>query len=117
MSKHPVKATRPPRLRQKLPKSFKDLTPSKAFNPRTFFREMVWKAFLTPRTGEHRQPLFPKLRYGQVAITWIGHASFLLQFPDLNVLIDPNFANWLFLMKRIKRAGLRQQDLPPIDLV
>jgi L-ascorbate metabolism protein UlaG (beta-lactamase superfamily) len=52
-----------------------------------------------------------------VAITWIGHASFLIQFTDLNVLIDPNFANWLFLLKRIKRAGLRIRDLPPIDLV
>ena len=50
-------------------------------------------------------------------MTWIGHASFLIQFTDLNVLIDPNFANWLFLLKRIKRAGLKIKDLPPIDLV
>ena len=28
-----------------------------------------------------------------------------------------NFANWLFLLKRIKRSGLRVSDLPPIDLV
>jgi L-ascorbate metabolism protein UlaG (beta-lactamase superfamily) len=52
-----------------------------------------------------------------MAITWIGHASFLVQFTDLNVLIDPNFANWLFLLKRIRRSGLKIQDLPPIDLV
>jgi L-ascorbate metabolism protein UlaG (beta-lactamase superfamily) len=52
-----------------------------------------------------------------VAVTWIGHASFLIQFNDLNVLVDPNFANWLFLLKRIKRTGLRLKDLPPIDLV
>src|SRR5512140_867630 len=103
--------------RQPLPRSFKDLTPAKHFNPRTFFREMVLKALLTRRTGEHRQPAFPKLSYGQVAITWIGHASFLIQFTDLNVLIDPNFANWLFLLKRIKHCGMRIKDLPPIDLV
>jgi len=78
---------------------------------------MVWKALLTRRTGQHRQPAFPKLSYGQVAVTWIGHASFLVQFTDLNVLIDPNFANWLFLLKRIKRSGLKIEDLPPIDLV
>ncbi len=117
MSKLPVKPSRPPRARQTLPRSFKDLTPSKAFNPRTFFREMVWKAFLTPRTGQHKRPQFPKLNRGEVAITWIGHASFLVQFSDLNVLIDPNFANWLFLLKRIKRSGLKIEDLPPIDLV
>ena len=106
-----------PRRRRKLPRSFKDLTPSKHFNPRTFFYEMVWKALLTPRHGEHVRPRFPKLTHGQVALTWIGHASFLAQFTDLNVLIDPNFANWLFLIKRIRRAGLKIQDLPPIDLV
>lgn len=103
--------------RRKLPKSFKDLTPTNAFNPRTFFHEMVWKALLIKRTGHHKKPSFPRLSHGQVAITWIGHASFLVQFNDLNVLIDPNFANWLFLLKRIKRAGLRIEDLPPIDLV
>jgi L-ascorbate metabolism protein UlaG (beta-lactamase superfamily) len=112
-----IKPYRPVSARQPLPRSFKDLTPCKHFNPRTFFKEMVWKALLTRRTGQHRQPVFPKLKTGQVAVTWIGHASFLIQFTDLNVLVDPNFANWLFLLKRIKRSGLRISDLPPIDLV
>ena len=108
---------RPAPPRRRLPRSFKDLTPSKHFNPRTFFSELVWKALLTRRIGQQRRPVFPKLIRGQVAITWIGHASFLIQFTDLNVLIDPNFANWLFFLKRIKRAGLKIQDLPRIDLV
>ncbi len=103
--------------RRKLPRSFKDLTPANHFNPATFFRELVWKALLTPRTGKSRRPIFPKLKIGEVAVTWIGHASFLIQFTDLNVLIDPNFANWLFMLKRIKRSGLIIKDLPPIDLV
>jgi L-ascorbate metabolism protein UlaG (beta-lactamase superfamily) len=113
---HP-ESDQPPARRRRLPRSFKELTPSNHFNPRTFFHEMVWKALLTKRTGQHRQPVFPKLTTGQAALTWIGHASFLAQFTDLNVLIDPNFANWLFFLKRIKRAGLRIEDLPPIDLV
>src|SRR5579885_905955 len=108
---------RPVPPRRRLPRSFKDLTPSKHFNPRTFFRELVWKAWLTPRTGQSRCPVFPPLKRRQVALTCIGHASFLIQFTDLNVLIDPNFANWLFLLKRLKRAGLKLRDLPPIDLV
>ena len=68
---------------RKVPRSFKELTPTKAFNPRTFFREMVWKALITRRTGEHQRPQFPKLERGQLALTWIGHASFLVQFNDL----------------------------------
>ncbi len=103
--------------RRRVPRSFRELTPTNAFNPRTFFREMVWKALLTPRCGQSRRPVFPRLKHGQIALTWIGHASFLTQFNDLNVLIDPNFANWLFLLKRIKRSGLRIEHLPPVDLV
>src|ERR1041385_8841498 len=108
---------RPRRSRPRLPRSFKELTPTKAFNPRTFFYEMVWKALLTRRKGHQKKPAFPKLNPGQVAITWIGHASFLIQFHDLNVLIDPNFANWLFLLKRIKRAASKIEALRPIALV
>src|SRR5437773_11789268 len=78
---------------------------------------MVWKALLTRRKGQHKKPDFPKLNPGHVAITWIGHASFLIQFRDLNVLIDTNFANWRFLLTRIKRAGVKISHLPPIDLL
>ena len=114
MAKQNTQNSRPQR---RLPKSFKDLTPAKHFNPRTFFHEMVWKALLTRRTGQHKEPVFPKLKTGEIAVTWIGHASFLIQFTDLNVLVDPNFANWLFLLKRVKRSGMRIGHLPPIDLV
>ena len=117
MNKQPTPTSIRAAKRRRVPRSFKELTPSNHFNPRTFFRELIWKAFLTPRTGEHRRPQFPRLTHGKVAITWIGHASFLIQFSDLNVLVDPNFANWLFLMKRLRRPGLRMEHLPPVDLV
>lgn len=107
----------PYRPRRRLPRSFRDLTPSQHFQPAAFFHQMVWKALMTRRTGTTKEPKFPQLQAGQVAITWIGHASFLIQFTDLNVLVDPNFANWLFLLKRLRRTGLRIADLPPIDLV
>jgi len=107
---------RPP-AKKRLPRSFKELTPANHFAPAKFFRELVLKALLTRRTGVCQRPVFPRLKHGEVAITWIGHASFLIQFTDLNVLVDPNFANWLFLLKRIKRCGLKIADLPPIDLV
>ncbi len=105
------------RRKRRVPRSFRDLTPTRAFNPRTFFYEMVWKALLTRRKGQYHKPDYPDLEQGQVALTWIGHASFLIQYTDLNVLIDPNFANWLFWQKRVKRAGMRIKDLPEIDLV
>lgn len=103
--------------RRKVPRSFRDLTPGDHFNPRTFFREMVWHALKTAPVGSVKIPNFPHLKDDQLALTWIGHASFLVQFEGLNAIIDPNFANWLFLLKRLKRPGLRVKDLPPIDLV
>lgn len=102
---------------RRLPRSFKDLTPSKTFEPRSFFREVLWKSLRTRRRGEPRLFVPPQLREGQVAVTWIGHASFLLQFTDLNVLIDPNFANWLFFLKRVRRAGLHIKDLPAAEVI
>jgi len=54
---------------------------------------------------------------GELAVTFIGHASFLLQIGGLNVLIDPVFANWLVLIHRLRRPGVRIDDLPAIDAV
>jgi len=54
---------------------------------------------------------------GELAVTFIGHASFLLQIGGLNVLIDPVFAHWLVLIHRLRRPGVRIDDLPAIDAV
>src|SRR5258708_12301976 len=105
MTKHTPYRARP--TRQPLPRSFKDLTPAQHFNPRTFFREMVWKALLTRRTGQHRQPAFPKLSHGQVAVTWIGHPSFLVKSTAFNALIDPTSSTCLLLFDHLKRPGFK----------
>ena len=55
-------------------------------------------------------------------VTFINHASFLLQFDDLNVLTDPIWSNraspfqWIG-PKRMRPPGLKFSDLPPIDVV
>ena len=115
MAEEPLNGSSP--RRKRLPRSFKELTPANHFSPGRFFHEMVWKAWLTRRTGSTKSPEFPVLSGDALALTWIGHASFLVQFEGLNALIDPNFANWLFLLKRLRRPGLRLEELPPIDLV
>jgi len=40
-----------------------------------------------------------------------------VQLGGQSVMIDPNFARWLFVLKRLRRPGLRVRDLPAIDLV
>jgi L-ascorbate metabolism protein UlaG (beta-lactamase superfamily) len=79
------------------------------------FGRLVRHSAVTPRSGETRTPRLAM--NGELGITFIGHASFFVQIGGRNVLIDPNFAPWLFVLKRLKRPGLRVRDLPPIDLV
>jgi L-ascorbate metabolism protein UlaG (beta-lactamase superfamily) len=76
---------------------------------------LVRHSAMTPRTGVTRKPV--PARRGQLGVTFIGHSSFFLQLGGKNILIDPNFAQWIFVLKRLRRPGLRLRDLPPIDAV
>ena len=76
---------------------------------------LVKHSALTPRTGTTRSPVLSGR--GQLGITFIGHSSFFLQLGGQNFVIDPNFAQWLFVLKRLRRPGLRIADLPAIDAV
>jgi L-ascorbate metabolism protein UlaG (beta-lactamase superfamily) len=79
------------------------------------FTRLVRHSAVTPRTGQVHKPLL--VSNGQLGVTFIGHSSFFLQIGGLNVVVDPNFARWLFVLKRLRRPGLQLRDLPPVDLV
>jgi L-ascorbate metabolism protein UlaG (beta-lactamase superfamily) len=53
----------------------------------------------------------------ELAVTFIGHSSFLIQLGGLKLLVDPVFANRLVLIPRLRRAGVRIRDLPAIDAI
>jgi L-ascorbate metabolism protein UlaG (beta-lactamase superfamily) len=36
---------------------------------------------------------------------------------EQSIIVDPNFARWLFVLKRLRQPGVQLKDLPPIDLV
>jgi len=76
---------------------------------------LVGRSVLTPRTGQPRKPLLADR--SQLGVTFIGHSSFFLQIGGRNIVVDPNFAQWIFILKRLRRPGLRLRDLPPIDAV
>ena len=59
---------------------------------------------------------------GSSGITWVGHASMLVQAGGLNVLTDPIFSEraspLMFLgPRRAQPPGVALRDLPPIDVV
>jgi L-ascorbate metabolism protein UlaG (beta-lactamase superfamily) len=79
------------------------------------FGTLVRHSAMTRRTGVTRKPQLA--RRGDLGVTFIGHSSFLLQIGGKNILVDPNFARWIFVLKRLRRPGLKLRDLPPIDAV
>ncbi|HXZ34184.1 MAG TPA: MBL fold metallo-hydrolase [Terriglobales bacterium] len=79
------------------------------------FGRLVRHSAVSPRTGETHKPGL--VSNGQMGVTFIGHASFFVQIGGQNVIIDPNFAHWLFVLKRLRKPGVQLRDLPPIDIV
>jgi len=59
---------------------------------------------------------------GEMGLTFIGHSSFLLRLPGLNVLTDPVFSKRCSPVSfagpsRVRAPGLALADLPKIDLL
>jgi len=79
------------------------------------FGKLIRHSAVTPRKGQSHKPKL--VSNGEMGVTFIGHASFFLQVGGENVLVDPNFARWLFVLKRLRKPGVMLRDLPPIDLV
>ena len=79
------------------------------------FTRLVRHSAITPRTGRTHKPTL--VTNGDLGVTFIGHSSFFLQLGGMNAMIDPNFARWLFVLKRLRRPGLNLRDLPPMDVV
>lgn len=93
-----------------------NVLPRKLSGPRLkYVLRLIAKSAFRPALGRRHKPITAKP--GELGITFIGHASFLLQLAGLNLLIDPVFAHWLILIHRLRRPGVRIRHLPPIDAV
>jgi len=79
------------------------------------FGRLVQDSAVTARTGQSHKPKL--LEDGGLGVTFIGHASFFIQMGGQNVIIDPNFARWLFVLKRLRIPGVQLRDLPALDVV
>jgi len=63
-----------------------------------------------------------RLEGGQLALTFINHITFLLQFRGLNILTDPVYSDRVSPFRsrgprRVRDPGLAFKDLPPIQVV
>lgn len=94
------------------------------------WRWAAWQADLPPVAHSRTPVQAPDLSFlrgnqgprMQPALTWIGHATALVQANGLNVLTDPIFSDrasavqWIGPL-RAQPPGVLLQDLPPIDVV
>ena len=100
------------------------------FNPNGANGQPVWMVpsmLLTPRTRwpsavpvEPRRP--PTAGPDDVVVTFVGHATFLIQVAATNLLIDPVYAERASPVafagpRRVRAPGVRFDDLPTIALV
>ena len=93
------------------------LAPGAGWTKRNPVTEILLPSLFTKREGVPQHPIWPVLVDNEIALTWIGHASFLLQAGGMNVLIDPIWSNWVKGIKRMRHPGVAFQALPDIDLV
>ncbi len=70
----------------------------------------------------HQPQLDIKLKSHQAALTFVNHATFLIQYSQLNVLTDPVWSKraspfqWLG-PKRVREPGIALSQLPKINLI
>ena len=82
-----------------------------------FVRRIMLPQMFSLRTGTPLRPDLLSHAGPDFQVTWIGHASFLVQTEGMNFLVDPVWSNWLGPLKRMRHAGLAIEDLPPIHAV
>lgn len=80
-----------------------------------------WKV-LNQEDVSYAHPPQSKIDDGTVTVTFINHATFLIQVNGLNILTDPIWSlraspfQWIG-PKRMRPPGIRFEDLPKIDVV
>jgi N-acyl-phosphatidylethanolamine-hydrolysing phospholipase D len=130
MSEPEIEAGRPPahhrpdgRFRNPWPEAARDGALRKRIH------RVAWE-WLTRRTPAAPAPgaltvvepnLADRVGEGEVRITWIGHATFLVQLPGLNVLTDPMWSERASPVpggfRRFVPPAFALTRLPPIDVV
>ena len=101
------------------PARYSGLLPQKGWPARNlrFLRHRIVPGMFQRTNGDVLAPVLAPPAAGKVRITWIGHATFFLQFAGHSVIVDPNWAKWHGPVKRQRKPGLELKGVPEVDLV
>jgi len=67
-----------------------------------------------------RRPAFapqPRVTAGQVAVTFAGHATVLIRYPELSIAFDPMLGRWCGGVRRAVDPGLAPGDFDAVQLI
>ncbi len=105
---------------------------SRFFNPDGPKTKSLWQVFLWkiksdppkwPEEVKNKTYSLTRIQNEKAVITFINHATFLVQLPNLTLLTDPIFVKRagpfqsFGPVKRVRRPGLEFKDLPKIDVI
>lgn len=101
------------------PGNYSGIKPQKGWPGRNlkFLRHRIVPGMFQRVAGDVLDPVLAPPDAEKVRITWIGHASFFLQFAGHSVIVDPNWAKWHGPVKRQRKPGLDLHGVPEVDLV
>jgi L-ascorbate metabolism protein UlaG (beta-lactamase superfamily) len=92
----------------------------------SFFISRMWGATFSPRTANLPRVASDldtiRADRGAVTVTWVGHATLLIQLDGVNILTDPHWSDRASPVsfagpRRVSAPGMRFEDLPPIHIV
>jgi L-ascorbate metabolism protein UlaG (beta-lactamase superfamily) len=108
------------------PPSFADRLTDPLPSPRDMLRIMRERGFRTSggaqsdanRIPVRREGGLPRAGTDQTLVTWVGHATYVIQIGGITVLTDPVWSNSIpGGIKRLTPPGVAWSDLPQIDAV
>ena len=105
--------------RKRLAEHYAGIKPAKGWGRRNlqYIRYRLVPQIFRKLEGDPQHPHLAPPPNGKARVTWIGHASFFLQFEEHSVLIDPNWAKWMGIVKRMQHPGILLEHMPEVDLV
>lgn len=105
--------------RRRSAEDYAGLKPTKGWPERNyrFLRYRLVPQIFKKLEGDPQHPVLSAPPEGKARVTWIGHASFFVQFEEHSVLFDPNWATWMGIVKRLQHPGILQEHMPDVDLV
>jgi L-ascorbate metabolism protein UlaG (beta-lactamase superfamily) len=77
----------------------------------------AWAAGWLRRAARIEPEPIPAVAAGEVAVTFVGHATVLLRYAQLNVIVNPMLGGRLGLARRAAQPGILPGDLTSVDLV